>query len=93
MEHVDEEEEHVEMVFLSEQGANKNLGLGVLEETNEDEQVPSSDESENIFDKLLRRTKDPIRGVLIKTLNDDESPPQNKEREEDQSELGQEGEV
>jgi len=93
MEHVDEEEEHVEMVFLSEQGTNENLGLGVLEETNEDEQVPSSDESENIFDKLLRRTKDPIRGVLIKTLNDDESPPQNKEREEDQSESGQEGEV
>lgn len=53
--------------------ADENLGLGVLEEKSsdtEDEEEMSSDGDENIFDKLLRKTQDPIRGVLIRTLAD-----------------------
>jgi Domain of unknown function (DUF4598) len=73
IENVDEEEEYIEMVFSFTRRVDENLGLGVLleREDSDDEAMEKSDSDlksdsdGNIFDKLLRRTADPVMGQII----------------------------
>ena len=73
-------------------------------DTEDEEGVSSSDGDENIFDKLLRKTRDPIRGVLIRTLadpqkgergknSDDETRSETNTQDDDEEEEEEEGSV